>query len=189
MSAAPGTLSKVPRAYLLSRQGWNLVFCPPLHSFSRVHSSPVLSFFLPRGSCLDSWSGLVNCLPSHSSALYLCHCMEARSRAPRRQPCPPGITWLALAYLLSCLLASSKAKVFSRCELAKVLHDFGLEGYRGYNLADCENPSPHTLHSPPVSMRHQPGGGGQHPALSLLLTRQATGSQIRTIPAGSQEVN
>ncbi|KAL6032598.1 hypothetical protein STEG23_020385 [Scotinomys teguina] len=29
-----------------------------------------------------------------------------------------------------------KAKVFSRCELAKVLHDFGLDGYRGYNLAD-----------------------------------------------------
>ncbi|XP_076791343.1 sperm acrosome membrane-associated protein 3 isoform X3 [Arvicanthis niloticus] len=89
-----------------------------------------------RGNCLDLWSGLVNCLPSHSSALYLCHRMEAKSRAPRRQLCSPGITWLALAYLLSCLLASSKAKVFSRCELAKVLHNFGLDGYRGYNLAD-----------------------------------------------------
>ncbi|MEJ1272344.1 sperm acrosome associated 3 [Cricetulus griseus] len=62
--------------------------------------------------------------------------MEARIRAPRRQLCPPGITWLALAYLLSCLLASSKARVFSRCELAKELNDFGLDGYRGYNLAD-----------------------------------------------------
>lgn len=152
MNSAPGTLSKVPGAYLVSHQGGILVFCLPFHFFPRVHSSPILpSFLLPRGSCLDLWSGLVNCLPSHSSALYLCHRMEARSRAPRRQLCPPGITWLALAYLLSCLLASSKAKVFSRCELAKALHDFGLDGYRGYNLADCENPSPHSPNSPRLS--------------------------------------
>ncbi|KAK7830008.1 hypothetical protein U0070_003463, partial [Myodes glareolus] len=71
-----------------------------------------------------------------NSAPSTSHHMETRSRAPRRQMCPPGITWLALAYLLSCLLASSKAKVFSRCELAKELHNFGLDGYRGYNLAD-----------------------------------------------------
>ncbi|OBS57378.1 hypothetical protein A6R68_11495, partial [Neotoma lepida] len=62
--------------------------------------------------------------------------MEARSWPPRRQLCPPGITWLALASLLSCLFASSKARVFSRCELAKALNDFGLDGYRGYDLAD-----------------------------------------------------
>ncbi|XP_024897566.1 sperm acrosome membrane-associated protein 3 [Pteropus alecto] len=62
--------------------------------------------------------------------------MEARSWAPRRQPCPPGIGLLALASLLSCLLTSSQAKVYSRCELARVLKDFGLEGYRGYSLAD-----------------------------------------------------
>lgn len=110
---------------------------------------PHPSFLLPRGSCLDPCAGLVNCLPSRSSAFYLCHRMEARSRAPRRQLCPPGITWLALAYLLSCLLASSKAKVFSRCELAKEMHDFSLDGYRGYNLADCEHPSPYSLHLTP----------------------------------------
>lgn len=74
--------------------------------------------------------------------------MEARSWAPRRQPCPPGIVLLALASLLSCLLASSQAKVYSRCELARVLKDFGLEGYRGYTLADCENPSPWLALSP-----------------------------------------
>ncbi|CAO2644491.1 Sperm acrosome membrane-associated protein 3 [Lemmus lemmus] len=62
--------------------------------------------------------------------------MEARSWAPRRQLCPSWITWLAMAYLLSSLFAPSKAKVFSRCELAKELHSFGLDGYRGYNLAD-----------------------------------------------------
>lgn len=150
MSGALGTLSKVPGACLASHQGGILVLCPPFYFFPRMHSSPILPSFLPspKGSCLDSWSGLVSRLPSHSSALYLCHHMEARSRAPRRQLCPSGVTWLALAYLLSCLLASSKAKVFSRCELAKILHDFGLNGYRGYNLADCENPSPDSLHSP-----------------------------------------
>ncbi|XP_053426050.1 sperm acrosome membrane-associated protein 3 [Nycticebus coucang] len=62
--------------------------------------------------------------------------MEARRGAPGRQLCPPVITVLALTSLLSCLLASSEAKVYSRCELARVLHDFGLDGYRGYNLAD-----------------------------------------------------
>lgn len=111
-----------------------------LSLLSQCAFKPCPSFLLPRGSCLDP--ELVNCLPSHSSAPSTFHCMETRSRAPRRQMCPPGIPWLALAYLLSCLLASSKAKVFSRCELAKELHSFGLDGYRGYNLADCENPSP-----------------------------------------------
>ncbi|XP_008846386.1 sperm acrosome membrane-associated protein 3 [Nannospalax galili] len=62
--------------------------------------------------------------------------MEATGRASRRQLCPPGTMWLVLAYLLSYLLTSSKAKVFSRCELTKVLNDFGLDGFRGYNLAD-----------------------------------------------------
>lgn len=123
------------------------LFSPPLR---QAALKPHPSFLLPRGSCLDPCTGLVNCLPSHSSALYLCHRMEARSQAPRRQLCPPGITWLALAYLLSCLLASSKAKVFSRCELAKAMHDFSLDGYRGYNLADCEHPSLCSLHLPPV---------------------------------------
>lgn len=128
---------------------------------------PRPSFLLPRGSCLDPWPGLVNCLPSHSSALCICHRMEARSRAPRRQLCPPGITWLALAYLLSCLLASSKAKVFSRCELAKVLNDFGLDGYRGYNLADCEHPSLVYLNPLPcLSSSSYKGLGG---FLSLIL--------------------
>lgn len=165
MSGAPGTLSKVPGAYLVSHHGGSHALCPSFHFFPRVHSSPILpSFLLPRGSCLDPWSGLVNCLPSHSSALHLCHRMEARNRAPRRPLCLPGITWLVLAYLLSCLVASSKAKVFSRCELAKELHGFGLEGYRGYNLADCENLSPYSIHLPAVFPPNIQGGpDGQHP--------------------------
>ncbi|KAM6176154.1 sperm acrosome membrane-associated protein 3 [Erethizon dorsatum] len=59
-----------------------------------------------------------------------------RSWAPRSQLCPPVMTMLVLASLLSCLLTSSEAKVYSRCELARVLRDFGLDGYRGYSLAD-----------------------------------------------------
>lgn len=58
---------------------------------------------------------------------------------------------LAFASLLGCLLTSSHAKVYSRCELAKVLHDFGLEGYRGSTLADCEDcphPQPRSPPSP-----------------------------------------
>ncbi|XP_047563880.1 sperm acrosome membrane-associated protein 3 isoform X2 [Lutra lutra] len=62
--------------------------------------------------------------------------MEARSQAPSKQLCPPGSMLLAFASLLGCLLTSSQAKVYSRCELAKVLQDFGLEGYRGSTLAD-----------------------------------------------------
>ena len=66
--------------------------------------------------------------------------MEAGSWAPRRWPCPPGIVLLALASVLSSLLSSGQARVYSRCELARVLQDFGLEGYRGYSLADCKDP-------------------------------------------------
>ncbi|XP_012647047.2 sperm acrosome membrane-associated protein 3 [Microcebus murinus] len=62
--------------------------------------------------------------------------MEARSGAPGRRPCLPAIALLALALLLSCLLPSSEAKVFSRCELARELQDYGLDGYRGYSLAE-----------------------------------------------------
>ncbi|CAK7290335.1 Sperm acrosome membrane-associated protein 3 [Vulpes lagopus] len=62
--------------------------------------------------------------------------MEARSWAPRGHLCPPGSMLLAFASLLGCLLTSSQARVYSRCELAKVLQDFGMEGYRGYTLAD-----------------------------------------------------
>nr|XP_031325619.1 sperm acrosome membrane-associated protein 3-like [Camelus dromedarius] len=62
--------------------------------------------------------------------------MEARSWAPRRRPCPPGIVLVALASLFSCPLTPGQAKVYSRCELARVLQDFGLDGFRGYSLAD-----------------------------------------------------
>ncbi|XP_066222378.1 sperm acrosome membrane-associated protein 3-like isoform X1 [Saccopteryx leptura] len=62
--------------------------------------------------------------------------MEARSWAPRRQHGPPGVTWLAVVSLLSCLLIPGQAKIYSRCELVKLLQDLGLEGYRGYSLAD-----------------------------------------------------
>ncbi|XP_075415735.1 sperm acrosome membrane-associated protein 3 [Tenrec ecaudatus] len=60
----------------------------------------------------------------------------ARSWAPRRRLHPPGSKMLAFVSLLSCLLAASEAKVYSRCELARVLQEFGLEGYRGHSLAD-----------------------------------------------------
>lgn len=64
---------------------------------------------------------------------------------------------LALVSLLSCLLPSSEAKVYSRCELARVLQDFGLDGYRGYSLADCENASPWlALASPHLSPSFPP---------------------------------
>ncbi|XP_045692008.1 sperm acrosome membrane-associated protein 3-like [Phyllostomus hastatus] len=82
--------------------------------------------------------GLLSCLPSRSPAASQCGggstwatCMEAR-----RQLCPPGVLWLAFASLISCLLATGQAKVYSRCELVRVLQTFGLEGYRGYSLAD-----------------------------------------------------
>lgn len=68
---------------------------------------------------------------------------------------------LAFASLLGCLLTSSQARVYSRCELAKVLQDFGMEGYRGYTLADCENCSPrsHCRPSPrsPLPSSHSEG--------------------------------
>lgn len=82
---------------------------------------------ISKPSCKPAWQGL---------------CMEGRSWDPRRQLCPPGIMLLAFATLLSCLLTSGQAKVYSRCELARALQDFGMEGYRGYSMADCENPSP-----------------------------------------------
>lgn len=36
------------------------------------------------------------------------------------------------------LLALANAKVFQRCEWARVLKDNGMDGYRGISLADCE---------------------------------------------------
>lgn len=93
--------------------------------------------------------GLMNCLSSQSSALTQggggstsATGMKARSWAPRRWLGPPRVTWLALVSLLSGLLTSSQAKVFSRCELAKELNRLGLDGFRGYELADCENLPP-----------------------------------------------
>ncbi|XP_010592528.1 sperm acrosome membrane-associated protein 3 [Loxodonta africana] len=62
--------------------------------------------------------------------------MKARNWAPRRWLCPNGSMMLAFVSLLSCLLATSEAKVYSRCELARLLQEFGLDGYRGYSLAD-----------------------------------------------------
>ncbi|XP_054428901.1 sperm acrosome membrane-associated protein 3-like [Pteronotus mesoamericanus] len=62
--------------------------------------------------------------------------MEARRQATRRQLRLPGVVRLAVACLLSCLLVPGQAKIYSRCELFKVLQAFGLEGYRGYSLAD-----------------------------------------------------
>uniref|UniRef100_A0A8C4M0L2 Sperm acrosome membrane-associated protein 3 n=1 Tax=Equus asinus asinus TaxID=83772 RepID=A0A8C4M0L2_EQUAS len=62
--------------------------------------------------------------------------MDARGWPPGRWLCPPGIVLLAFASLLSCLLPSGQAKIYSRCELTRTLRNFGLEGYRGYSLAD-----------------------------------------------------
>ncbi|XP_058562000.1 sperm acrosome membrane-associated protein 3 isoform X2 [Neofelis nebulosa] len=76
---------------------------------------------ISKPSCKPAWQGL---------------CMEGRSWDPRRQLCPPGIMLLVFATLLSCLLTSGQAKVYSRCELARALQDFGMEGYRGYSMAD-----------------------------------------------------
>uniref|UniRef100_G1NV24 Sperm acrosome membrane-associated protein 3 n=1 Tax=Myotis lucifugus TaxID=59463 RepID=G1NV24_MYOLU len=87
--------------------------------------------------------GLWSCPLSQSPALSRrgggstsASCMEARGWAPRRQLCPPGILLLVVASLLSCLLTCGQAKVYSRCELFRVLQEFGLEGYRGHSLAD-----------------------------------------------------
>lgn len=93
--------------------------------------------------------GPLGCLPSQNPALSLsaggstsAACMDARGWPPGRWLCPPGIVLLAFASLLSCLLPSGQAKIYSRCELTRTLQNFGLEGYRGYSLADCENPFP-----------------------------------------------
>lgn len=108
---------------------------------------------------MSGGAGLLNCLPSQNPVVSQrgggcasATCMEARSPAPSKQLCPRGSMLLAFASLLGCLLTSSHAKVYSRCELAKVLHDFGLEGYRGSTLADCEDcpPPPTPLPSLPA---------------------------------------
>nr|XP_008535299.1 PREDICTED: sperm acrosome membrane-associated protein 3 [Equus przewalskii] len=87
--------------------------------------------------------GPLGCLPSQNPALSLsaggstsAACMDARGWPPGRWLCPPGIVLLAFASLLSCLLPSGQAKIYSRCELTRTLRNFGLEGYRGYSLAD-----------------------------------------------------
>jgi hypothetical protein len=92
--------------------------------------------------------------------------MKARSPPLRSQLCPLGILLLAFISLLSCLLVPSEAKVYSRCEMARVLKEFGLDGYRGYGLADCKNrtplslslwpPAPSCLHSLPLSLIPSP---------------------------------
>lgn len=41
-----------------------------------------------------------------------------------------------LVFLL--LLALASAKIYQRCEWAKVLKNHGMDGYRGISLADCE---------------------------------------------------
>ncbi len=42
----------------------------------------------------------------------------------------------SLVFLLLVTLAS--AKVYERCELARVLKKSGMDGYRGVSLADCK---------------------------------------------------
>lgn len=41
-----------------------------------------------------------------------------------------------LVFLL--LLAFARAKVYQRCDWARVLKDHRMDGYRGISLADCE---------------------------------------------------
>ncbi|XP_006159176.1 lysozyme-like protein 6 [Tupaia chinensis] len=43
--------------------------------------------------------------------------------------------WVLLS-LVTCLLATSKASLIGRCELAKVLHQAELDGLEGYSLSD-----------------------------------------------------
>ncbi|XP_060058427.1 sperm acrosome membrane-associated protein 3 isoform X2 [Erinaceus europaeus] len=88
-------------------------------------------------------AGLLSCLSLQDPTLSQCGrgsvsatCMDVRSWVRRRWPCPPGLVLLVFTSLLSCLLTSCQAKVFGRCALASVLQDYGLEGYRGYSLAD-----------------------------------------------------
>lgn len=42
---------------------------------------------------------------------------------------------LALVFLF---IAANEAKVFSKCELARILKQNGLDGYYGYALGNCE---------------------------------------------------
>jgi len=42
----------------------------------------------------------------------------------------------SLVFLL--LVAAASAKVFERCEWARVLKSNGMDGYRGHSLANCE---------------------------------------------------
>ncbi|XP_038619488.1 sperm acrosome membrane-associated protein 3-like [Tachyglossus aculeatus] len=64
-------------------------------------------------------------------------------------PVPQGSELRALGLMLTpwnvvpvlllwagCLLATSEAKIYSRCELARTLQEGGLGGYRGYQVAD-----------------------------------------------------
>ena len=90
---------------------------------------------IPKPSCEPVWCGSTSAT-----------CMEAR-----RQLCPPGVLWMAFASLISCLLAPCQAKVYSRCELFRVLQTLGLEGYQGYSLADCEYPSFLLALPPPIT--------------------------------------
>uniref|UniRef100_A0A452J0L6 Sperm acrosome membrane-associated protein 3 n=1 Tax=Gopherus agassizii TaxID=38772 RepID=A0A452J0L6_9SAUR len=41
-----------------------------------------------------------------------------------------------LLSILACVLVGNMGKIFRRCELAQVLHQAGMDGFRGYNLAD-----------------------------------------------------
>ncbi|XP_004385510.1 sperm acrosome membrane-associated protein 3 [Trichechus manatus latirostris] len=62
--------------------------------------------------------------------------MEPRNWAPRRWLCPTGSMMLAFISLLSCLLAASEAKVYSRCELARLLQELPVSlPYSGICLA------------------------------------------------------
>ncbi|KAM7123871.1 lysozyme-like protein 1 [Ciconia maguari] len=53
-----------------------------------------------------------------------------------RTSSPAGVGSPLLLLLLALLTAVTKAKVFSRCELAHLLQEEGLDGYRGYSLAN-----------------------------------------------------
>lgn len=55
---------------------------------------------------------------------------------------PVGIRSSLLLLLLALLTTVTKAKVFSRCELAHVLQEEELDGCGGYSLANCEFQSP-----------------------------------------------
>ncbi|XP_043859530.1 sperm acrosome membrane-associated protein 3 [Dromiciops gliroides] len=48
----------------------------------------------------------------------------------------PRNSVLAIVSLISCFLASSEAKIYSRCEIVHLFQHNGLDGYWGYHLAD-----------------------------------------------------